>query len=54
MTRTKSQSRPGKSSHAKAYAAREATTMGSTVPPMAIQAVVHRDPVMSWLSKMAW
>ena len=50
-TTTKSQSRPGNSSQANAYAASAATAIGRKVAPSAIQSVVHSAPVIAefWL-----
>ncbi len=47
MTTTKSQSRPGKSTHANAYPASAAITIGRIVPPMAISAVMRSAVGMS-------
>ena len=49
-----SQSRPGNSSHANAYAASAAIMIGRSVPPIAICAVVHSECVIGPLWKSCW
>ena len=49
----KSQSRPGNSSHANAYAASDATKMGRIVAPSEIQSVVQIADVIASLSRIS-
>ena len=53
MTTMKSQSRPGNSSQANAYPASAPMTIGSSVPPIAIQIVVTSDDMIVSLWKIA-
>ena len=53
MTTMKSQSRPGNSSQANAYPASAPMTIGSSVPPIAIQIVVTSDDMIVSFWKIA-